>query len=220
MEKFPIEQEPKNNKDWIDELLESIPPQEDKRDYLAEEIEKVGIFFKGVCDRIAESKPDHVIFLDAGARAFGIPFVKYMYAKHGQKRTAEYWDDDKLRAGFDEGVQYFKGQHLVFIDDVIWGGRNLKALDKLSKDNNFTYEYIALSKHASHERRVELSDESLPEYLANEFSGEYMGGNIAGKQRNSLYIRDADENRKGDIRNEVISYQNSVLEVMLGSKES
>jgi adenine/guanine phosphoribosyltransferase-like PRPP-binding protein len=218
MERFLTEEDSSNNKDWIDELLESIPPQEEERDTLSEEVERVGTFFKGVCDRIAETKPDHVIFLDAGARAFGIPFVKYMNAVHNQKCKAEYWDDDKLRDGESDGIENFIGQHLVFVDDVIWKGRNLKALENLAKAHSFTYEYVALSKHASHERKVELSDEQLPEYLANDFSGEYMGGNIAGKQRNSLYIRDADEDRKTRVRDDVTSYQNAILETMLSSE--
>jgi adenine/guanine phosphoribosyltransferase-like PRPP-binding protein len=217
MEKF-LSEEPASNKDWVDEFFESTPPQEEKRDHLAEEIESIATFFKGTCDRIAETKPDHVIFLDAGARAFGIPFVKYMNTVHGQKHKAEYWDDDKLRDGASDGIENFGGQHLVFIDDVIWGGRNLKAIDKLSKEHDFTYEYIALSKHASHERKVEISDEQLPEYVVNDFSGEYMGGNIAGKQRNSLYIKDAEEERKDSVRDSVVSYQNAILDKMLSIK--
>lgn len=126
-----------------------------------EDLEIIKESLRELIDKIQAESPDFIVFLDKGARIFGIPFRKYL-REQGIDKIPEvrFYNDEKLKKSYTYGegddienigqrdFSAVKDKKLFFIDETFSGGKGAICLQKALQASGLEdYQYFALSQN-------------------------------------------------------------------------
>ncbi len=108
---------------------------------------------KSIIDFIRTEKPDYVVFLDKGARMYGVPMHKYLKTLDLEKMPKiKFYNDDWLKTAEQEGMltkevvdsefSRYKGKKVLFVDEFVFEGKTtcvMKQAAELSDDVDLHY---------------------------------------------------------------------------------